>query len=278
MELTAGAPRIKIGLIDGPVALDHSDLDNERIIPVSDEHSASCNLKNSAACIHGTFIAGILSAKRSSDAPALCPDSTLLVRPIFSENSEGDMPSTNPFELASAIVDCVDSGAVLINLSSGISDPTPKGKGQLLESLEYASAHGVLVIAAAGNQGVVGGSAITSHPWVIPVAACDFSGKPMNMSNLGRRIGRQGLRAPGANLLSLGSQGESISLEGTSVACPLVTGTIVLLWSLFPTLSSSDIKYFMTNRYRQKTVVPPLLDAWATYLEVKRYFMSSLND
>ena len=40
---------------------------------------------SSAACVHGTFVAGILSAKRGSAAPAVCPDCTLLVNPVFSE-------------------------------------------------------------------------------------------------------------------------------------------------------------------------------------------------
>jgi hypothetical protein len=35
--------------------------------------------------LHGTFIVGILCAKRSSDAPAFCPSCILLVRPIFAE-------------------------------------------------------------------------------------------------------------------------------------------------------------------------------------------------
>jgi hypothetical protein len=39
----------------------------------------------------------------------------------------------------------------------------------------------VLIVAAAGNQGTIGGTVITGHPWVIPVVAW----KPVNESNLG---------------------------------------------------------------------------------------------
>ena len=49
------------------------------------------------------------------------------------------------------------------------------------------------MVAAAGNQGTLGSSAITRHPWVIPVVACDLRGRPMNESNLGSSIGRRGL-------------------------------------------------------------------------------------
>ena len=39
--------------------------------------------------------------------------------------------------------------------------------------MNHAAHRGVITVAAAGNQGTVGSSAITRHPWVIPVAACD---------------------------------------------------------------------------------------------------------
>jgi hypothetical protein len=48
---------------------------------------------------------------------------------------------------------------------------------------------GVLFVAAAGNQGALGSSVITRHPWLIPVVACDRSGRVMAVSNLGASIG-----------------------------------------------------------------------------------------
>jgi hypothetical protein len=53
-------------------------------------------------------------------------------------------------------------------------------------------------VAAAGNQGTVGGTVITSHPWVIAVAACDANGKPLNGSNLGSSIGLRVCAPPAA--------------------------------------------------------------------------------
>jgi len=42
---------------------------------------------------------------------------------------------------------------------------------ELDEVLDYAARRGVITVAAAGNQGAIGSSAITRHQWVIPVAA-----------------------------------------------------------------------------------------------------------
>src|SRR5438067_637070 len=85
MELGGGRSEITIGLIDGPVALDHPDLSADSIRNISDISSNTCARPDSYACMHGTFIAGILCAKRGSVAPAICPGCTLLIHPIFPE-------------------------------------------------------------------------------------------------------------------------------------------------------------------------------------------------
>ena len=103
------------------------------------------------------------------------------------------MPSATPRELAAAIIECIDAGARVINLSLALAQPSIKGEQALEEALDQAVRRGVIVVAAAGNQGTLGSSAITRHPWVIPVVACDRRGRPMNDSNLGSSIGRRGL-------------------------------------------------------------------------------------
>jgi subtilisin family serine protease len=125
----------------------------------------------------------------------------------------------------------------------------------------------VITVAAAGNQGTVGSSAITRHPWVIPVAACDTRGKPLSESNLGRSIGRRGLSAPGKNVTSLGTNGQPQTFGGTSAAAPFVTGAIALLWSEFPGATAAQIKLVTTqaNLAGRGTIAPPVLDAWAAY-------------
>jgi subtilisin family serine protease len=269
MQITSGRPEIVMGLLDGPVALDHPDLMAQHIRELPSRLRGTRPPANSAASMHATFVAGILCAKRDSAAPAICPGCTLLVHPIFTESSSesGQMPSATPEELAAAIIKTVDAGARVLNLSVALGQPSMKGLDELEEALDYAASHGVISVAAAGNQGMLGSSAITRHPWVIPVAACDLQGKPMNESNLGSSIGRRGLRAPGEHITSLGASGRALTLGGTSVATPFVTGTIALLWSEFPTATTAEIRSTLAQARmpRRNTVVPPLLDAWAAY-------------
>ena len=107
------------------------------------------------------------------------------------------MPSASAAELAEAITEIVGAGARVINLSVALEGPSPRGGRSLQEALEFALRRGVVVVASAGNQGAIGGSVFTSHPWVIPVGAYDGAGLPMGISNLGASIGRCGLGAPG---------------------------------------------------------------------------------
>jgi subtilisin family serine protease len=269
VERTSGRPEIKVGLIDGPVVIDHPELATGNILEVPGKVSGVCAQASSAACTHGTFVAGILCAKRSSSAPAICPNCTLLVRPIFAETrlANGEMPSAKPEELTLAILDCVDAGARVLNVSAAIAQPSIKNERTLEEALDQAARRGVIVVAAAGNQGTLGSTAITCHPWVIPVVGYDLQGRPMNHSNLGSSIGRRGLGAPGDRITSLGAEGEPLTFGGTSAAAPFVTGAIALLWSEFPNASATAIKLAITQPYsrRRNTVVPPLLDAWISY-------------
>ncbi|ABB74148.1 Subtilase family protein [Nitrosospira multiformis ATCC 25196] len=288
MQRTSGSPEVRIGLIDGPVFTQHADLVQGQLMEIGGRNAASCTQTDSGACLHGTFVAGILAARRTSSAPAICPNCTLLIRPIFSEATFGreHMPSATPQELATAIFDCINAGARVINLSLALARPSTRGEKVLDEAFTQALKQGVLIVAAAGNQGTLGGSVITRHPWVIPVVACDLRGRPINESNLGGSIGMRGLSAPGENITSLDSGGQAITLSGTSMAVPFVTGAIALLWSEFPDATVAQIKlaimrqpqtfrqgsfmqggFLSTRSYgpRRASIVPPLLDAEAAY-------------
>lgn len=268
MKLTSGRSEIAVGMVDGPIAIGHADLARSNIREMGGEARAQCALTGSFACVHGTFVAGILSAKRGSVAPAICPDCTLLVNPVFSEAaSAGEPPSATPEELAAAILQCLDAGARVMNLSLAVTRSSSKGERALKLALDDAARRGAVIVAAAGNQGEVGGTIITSHPWVISVAGCDLKGKPVDQSNLGRSIGRNGLRAPGEQVVSLGADSPSLTLGGTSVAAPFVTGAVALVWSQLPAATGAQIRlaFHRAHSRGRGSVTPPLLDAWATY-------------
>jgi subtilisin family serine protease len=218
MERSKGRPEVKIGLIDGTVDTQHPDLAGNECFEALGNRGDSRDNTSRVSCEHATFIAGILSARRGSIARAICPDCTLLVRPIFTESTQGreHMPTATPRELAAAIIECVDASARVINLSLALAYPSVSGKRELEESLCLALGCGVIVVAATGNQGSLGSSAITRHPWVIPIVACELAGRPMNESNLSGSTGRRGLSAPGEGVTSLGAKGKPLALRTLS--------------------------------------------------------------
>ncbi len=276
VELTGGRPEIVIGLVDGPVVIGHPDLAGENVREIPGRIGGTCARASSLACMHGTFVAGILCAKRSSAAPAICPGCTLLVRPIFSETPAANelIPSATPEELAAAIIECIDAGVRLVNLSAALAQvPSAKGERALVQALDHAANRGVIVVAAAGNQGTVGSTAITRHPWAIAVIACDGRGRPLNESNLGNSIGRRGLSAPGEGITSLGTESKAVPSGGTSVAAPFVTGAIALVWSEFPDAGAGQVRLAVTQAHAQRrpTVVPALLNAWAIYTAMREF-------
>ena len=264
MASSSGSRSVRVALLDGPVATSHPDLADAHLQAVGDGPGAACTQRHSGACAHGTFVAGILAASRGSRAPALCPGCTLLVRPIFREvTGDGHLPAATPEEVAEAILECVSAGARVLNLSAAIAEPSTRVERRLRESLDYAAVRGALVVAAAGNQGTLGSSVITRHPWVIPVVAYDRQGRPTRESNLGSSMGRRGLGAPGEAIESLGSEDAPHVGGGTSAAAAFVTGAIALLWSLLPSAGPSELKHAVTYGGRRSGVSPPLLDAEA---------------
>jgi subtilisin family serine protease len=175
------------------------------------------------------------------------------------------VPSATPQELASAIIETINAGARILNLSAALVQPSAKGEDELQSALDYAAQRAVIVVAAAGNQGVVGSSVITRHPWVIPVAGCDLQGRLFGQSNLGNSIGRRGVLGPGDNVTSLGPDGSPVTFGGTSVAAPFVTGAVALLWSEFRQAPAAELLLAVRGIRRPSRVVPPLLDAWSAH-------------
>ena len=153
-----------------------------------------------------------------------------------------------------------------------LEEPSPDGDRKLKNALDYAARKAVIVVAAAGNQGIISGSALTRHPWVLPVSACNLRGRPAAYSNIANSIRRNGLLAPGEKITSLGSNSQSAKFCGTSTAVPFVTGAIALLWSVLPGASARNIKKALTDfsRRNRSSLSPPLLNAWGAYHSMRQ--------
>jgi subtilisin family serine protease len=278
MNISKGRPDIVIGVIDGPVDFNHPSFNSSSLKATKESEVAACNAASSVACIHGTFVTGILCGMRDSLAPAICPESTIILRPIFNESSSGSnldvaFPSSTPKELSNAIIETVDSGASIINLSLGLSGTALIVYHELEEAYNYARQKGVIIVAAAGNQGNIGYAALLNNKWIIPAAACDENGRLSTMSNFGPSIGIRGLMAPGVDITSTSPGGNYTKLSGTSFAAPFVTGTIALLLSVFSKATIAQIIQSLvgSSLNHSRTIIPSLLNAETATNFLKNY-------
>jgi subtilisin family serine protease len=261
MQRTAGRADVRVGLVDGMVNSSHPLLTDARIESTVPGRP-SCDLRSGVGCAHGSFLAGLLVGQGG-----ICPGVTLVSRPVFRDAAPApSVPSATPDTVAEAIFGLVEAGASAINVSAGIASGGLRRFPALDDACDFARDRGVAIVAASGNQGRVGATALFGHEWVIPVASCLENGAADFRSNVGPTVGRRGLRAPGFGIAWGG-----IEMRGTSVAAVFVTGTLALLRSMLPGRTAYQLRSaLLLEPRRSVTVTPPLLDAAASFERLMR--------
>ena len=250
-----GIAAIRVAVIDGPydpIAL--SGVLARQVVSVGD---ATCHFNPNNGCKHGTFIMGLLGARRDALIPGICPGCSLLHIPLFADETT---PVASVGELAKAITIAVAAGANLINLSLAILGDSLQSDHELIAALDYAAASGSVVLAAAGNQGRLAMGQLLSHPVTVPVVAMDATRRLVPDCNSGFPIARRGVAAPGHQVLGYAPGGGTTVMSGTSVATAVAIGTLGLLWSMRPNADGFDIRSAVANFAPRNGWIPPMLD------------------
>jgi subtilisin len=234
---TSGGASVSIAVLDTGITKDHPDL-KRRMIGCKDFTQAKtpvvdgkCDDVNG----HGTHVAGIIAADGGADGLGIygvAPDASLMSYKVC-----GRSGSCWSDDIAVAIRTAADAGANIINMSLG-SDTL----STLIDSaVDYAVSNGVLVVAAAGNDGPYTGSIDypAARPTVVSVGAIDADQLVTDWSSRGingqttpnlREEGDIELAAPGMNIESTYLGNGYAILSGTSMASPHVAGLAALLW------------------------------------------------
>lgn len=161
---------------------------------------------------HGTSVASIITGR-----DGIAPDAELFVVRVLDDDGLG-----NSYHVAEGIVQAVDMGVKVINMSLGVyQDAT-----LLRQAVQYAHEHGVVMVAAAGNDAYTSLPYPAAYSEVLAVTAVDAIGQQALFPNQSIEID---FAAPGVGILTAKEDFGSTMFSGTSAAAPFVSGTLASL-------------------------------------------------
>jgi len=235
-----GAPQPPIAIVDSGIDSTHPDL----AARVNTADGANCV---SGTCVsgsavddygHGTHVAGIAgaSANNLTGVAGVAFDAPLIPVKVLDSTGNG-----NAAGVAAGIVWAADHGARVINLSLGSTSYSQA----VCDAVTYATSHGALVVAAAGNNGSSTPFYPAACPGAIGVGATDSFDTVPYWSDTGSA--NVFVTAPGVNILSTYMGGGYQTESGTSMAAPFVSGLAELLFAQNASRTAGDVERILAS-------------------------------
>lgn len=238
--LARGGEGITIAVIDGPVDLEHPALAGADIRVADGATRWPARIGNKMA-EHGTMVASIIFGQPGSGVEGIAPRARGLVVPVYDIDT-GKAPQ---LEIARAIELAIKEGADIINFSGGQYSDTGVADQWLDAAVARCAEAGVLLVAAAGNDGCECLHVPAAASTALAVGAVDAWGMPMDFTNYGSGYTCNGITAPGEDILGAVPGGGLARMSGTSFATPIVSGVAALLASVNPGLRGGHIRDFL---------------------------------
>ncbi|HUP70132.1 MAG TPA: S8 family serine peptidase [Acidimicrobiales bacterium] len=182
--------------------------------------------------LHGTHVAGTIAAtaNNSVGVAGVAPNAELAVFKALNGAGVGFYADV----IKGIHWLHTTGGAKVISMSIG----GPKDKA-LNAELAEASKAGVLLVAAAGNDGDSTANYPAYHPDVVSVAATDRNDKSAWFSNCNSDVE---VAAPGVDIWSTTPGNTYATLDGTSMATPHASGVAAMIWWKNPTWSAAQVR------------------------------------
>ena len=218
-----------LGLIDTAVDRQHSALAGRA---VTDRSFIAAGVPP-APPDHGTAVAALLVGAPDSPAAGLLPAARLYAAAIFALREDRVVGTTDA--IARAVDWLGQQGVRVVNLS--LSGP---GNQVMRLTVERAHAGGMLLVAAAGNEGPNAAPVFPAgYPTVVAVTAVDASLQPYGNANRGGYID---LAAPGVDVWSARQGDGGRYNTGTSFAAPFVSAAAALILVRSPDAAPDSVR------------------------------------
>ncbi|MDR3596118.1 S8 family serine peptidase [Clostridium sp.] len=228
---------VKIAIVDtgaGP----HSDLNisgGTNVITGSTTNSYSDDNG------HGTHVAGIIDGQGvNGGIKGVAPDAS-----VYAVKALDSTGSGYTSDIIAGIDWAIENKMDIVSLSLGSSQSSTA----LQNAVDMAYNSGILVVAAAGNDGNSTGTGTNieypaNYPSVIAVGAVDSTNTRAYFSSTGSKLE---VSAPGVNILSTYLNGSYQQMSGTSMATPFVAGDLALLKQKYPSYTNVQLRQLLDN-------------------------------
>ncbi|GCD20485.1 hypothetical protein CTKZ_20470 [Cellulomonas algicola] len=232
---------VVIAVLDSGVAGAHEDLAG-RVLTGRDFVDASG--ANTDPNGHGTMVAGTAAAIGNNGKGTVGVAYGATILPVRVLDAAGNSTDSR---VASGIAYAVQEGADVINLSLG----GPGTSQVLFDAIDAAVNAGVVVVAAAGNEG----DQVRQYPaayapqikGLLSVSGTDYAGALAGWSTWGDTVS---IAAPGHDVVGPRAQGGYSIGSGTSFAAPAVSGAAALVLAREPALSPDLVEQRLVSTAR----------------------------
>ncbi len=215
-KLTLGQ-NVKVAVIDTGVNYNHPDLKDNYAGGENFWKPGTPPLDDNG---HGTHIAGTIAAVHNgSGVIGVAPKAKIYAVKVVNKKGNGDLSL-----IVAGLNWAIKNKMHIINMSLG----SATGFEAVNRAVQVAVANNITVVCAAGNE-----SSDVIYPAklaeTIAVSSMDAGNTFSYFSNFGREID---FIAPGSIIYSTAKNGKYEFLDGTSMACPHITGMAALAYSL----------------------------------------------
>lgn len=251
-DLTKGSERLTIAIVDNGFNLNHPEFRGKVVMPYNVwTHSDKVKPQS---IDHGTHVAGTALALMDN-GKGLCgiaPNCAFM--PVQVADPSGLMTTTSVLD---GILYALYQGADIINVSLGMEffPGIPESVQQELqdhyfveeemlwnEVMKIADRHDAIIVVAAGNDNILAGVNPLNRPRnFIVVSAVDKNNNAYGKASFSNYGVYSTISAPGVGIYSSYGKNGFCSLDGTSMAAPIVTGAVALMKSLKEDLTPEQI-------------------------------------